>query len=195
MGDLLADTYLAGVPGGADFALMNPGSVRADLVYTGTGTVTFSDLATIEPFGNTLVTLNLTGVQIVRLLEQQWESPNHTAKVNTATGAVGRLLLPSKGLTYTYDNSQPAGAASGQGNRIVTGTLKLNGVAIDPVKTYKIATNSFLGTGTGGDNFTVMAKSGANVLDTKVLDLDAFIAYMAAHSPVSPPAARITRLN
>ncbi|WP_295955057.1 bifunctional metallophosphatase/5'-nucleotidase [Rhodoferax sp.] len=195
MGDLLADTYLAGVPGGADFALMNPGSVRADLVYTGTGTVTFSDLATIEPFGNTLVTLNLTGAQIVRLLEQQWESPNHTAKTNTATGAVGRLLLPSQGLTYTYDNNQPAGAASGQGNRIVAGTLKLRGVAIDPAKTYKIATNSFLGTGTGGDNFTVMATQGSNILDTKVLDLDAFIAYMGAHSPVSPPAARITRLN
>ncbi|BDT67311.1 hypothetical protein os1_14860 [Comamonadaceae bacterium OS-1] len=195
MGDLLADTYLAGVPGGADFALMNPGSVRADLVYTGTGTVTFSDLATIEPFGNTLVTLNLTGAQIVRLLEQQWEAPNHTAKVNTVTGAVGRLLLPSQGLTYTYDNNQPAGAASGLGNRIVPGTLKLLGVAIDPAKTYKIATNSFLGTGTGGDNFTVMAKSGTNIVDTKVLDLDAFIAYMASHSPVSPPTPRITRLN
>lgn len=195
LGDLMADTYLAGVPGGADFALVNPGSVRADLVYTGTGAVTYSDLATIEPFGNTLVTLNLTGAQIVRLLEQQWEAPNNTAKVNTVTGAVGRLLLPSQGLTYTYDNSRPAGAASGQGNRIVSGTLKLNGVPIDAAKTYKIATNSFLGTGTGGDNFTVMAQSGTNILDTKVLDLDAFIAYFSSHSPVSPPAPRITRLN
>jgi len=195
LGDLMADTYLEGVPGGADFALVNPGSVRADLTFAGTGAVTYSDLATIEPFGNTLVTLNLTGAQIVRLLEQQWEAPNNTAKVNTVTGAVGRLLLPSKGLTYTYDNNQPAGATSGQGNRIVAGTLKLNGVAIDPGKTYKIATNSFLGTGTGGDNFTVMAKLGTNSLDTKVLDLDAFTAYFATHSPVSPPTARITRLN
>jgi 5'-nucleotidase len=73
--------------------------------------------------------------------------------------------------------------------------MRLNGVPIDLTKTYKIATNSFLGTGTGGDNFTVMARQGTNVVDTKILDLDAFIAYFKANSPVSPPAPRITRLN
>ncbi len=195
LGALMADTYKSGVPGGADIAFVNPGSVRADLTYTGSGAVTFSNLATIEPFGNTLVTLNLTGAQILRLLEQQWEAPNNTAKFNTATGAVGRLLLVSNGFTYTYDNNQPAGAASGTGARVVVSSMRLNGVAIDPAKTYKIATNSFLGTGKGGDNFTVMALQGSNVVDTKILDLDAFIDYFRVNSPVSPPAARITRQN
>ena len=195
LGALMADTYKSGVPGGADIAFVNPGSVRADLTYSGTGAVTFSNLATIEPFGNTLVTLNLTGAQILRLLEQQWEAPNNTAKFNTVTGAVGRLLLVSNGFTYTYDNSQPAGAASGLGARVVAGSMRLNGVAIDLTKTYKIVTNSFLGTGSGGDNFTVMARQGTNVVDTKILDLDAFIDYFKANSPVSPPAPRITRLN
>lgn len=195
LGAVMADTYKSGVPGGADIAFVNPGSVRADLTFSGTGAVTFSNLATIEPFGNTLVTLNLTGAQLVRLLEQQWEAPNNTAKFNAVTGAVGRLLLVSNGFTYTYDNNQPAGAASGQGARVVVGSMRLNGVPIDLTKTYKIATNSFLGTGTGGDNFTVMARQGTNVVDTKILDLDAFIDYFKANSPVSPPAARITRLN
>jgi 5'-nucleotidase len=192
MGDVMADSYLSGAPGGADIAFTNPGGVRADLTYTAPGTVTYAALNTVEPFGNTLSTLNLTGAQILRLLEQQWEAPNNTAKTNTTTNSVGRILQPSKGLTYTYDNNQPAGLAAGQGNRIVAGTLKLNGVAIDPAKSYKIVTNSFLAS--GGDNFKVMA-TGTNITDTKMLDLDAFIAYFKANSPVSPPAPRVTRLN
>jgi 5'-nucleotidase len=192
MGDVMADSYLSGVPGGADIAFTNPGGVRADLTYTAPGTVTYAALNTVEPFGNTLSTLNLTGAQLLRLLEQQWEAPNNTAKTNTATNSVGRLLQPSKGLTYSYDNNQLAGLAAGMGNRIVPGTLKLNGVAIDPAKSYKIVTNSFLAA--GGDNFKVMA-TGSNITDTKMLDLDAFIAYFKANSPVSPPAPRITRVN
>ena len=192
MGDVMADSYLMGVPGGADIAFTNPGGVRADLTFTAPGTVTYAALNTVEPFGNTLSTLNLTGAQILRLLEQQWEAPNNTAKTNAATNSVGRLLQPSKGLTYSYDNGQPAGLAAGLGNRIVAGSLKLNGVAIDPTKSYKIVTNSFLAG--GGDNFKVMA-TGTNITDTKMLDLDAFIAYFKANSPVSPPAPRVTRLN
>jgi 5'-nucleotidase len=192
MGDVIADSYLAGVPGGADIALTNPGGVRADLTYTAPGNVTYAALNTVEPFGNTLATLNLTGAQILRLLEQQWEAPNNTAKTNAATNSVGRMLQLSKGLTYTYDNNHPAGLAAGLGNRIVAGSLKLNGVAIDPAKSYKIVTNSFLAT--GGDNFTVMA-TGTNITDTKIVDLAALIAYFVANSPLSPPASRVTRLN
>ena len=192
LGAVMADSYLIGVPGGADIAFVNPGSVRADLIYTAPGTVTYSMLSTVEPFGNTLVTLNLTGAQIQSLLEQQWSAANRTAKTNPATGGAGRLLQVSKGLTYSFDNTKIAGNFAVDGSPIVAGTLKLNGVAIDPAKSYKIVTNSFLSL--GGDNFGVMA-TGTNVTDSKMLDLDAFIAYFKANSPVSPPAARITRLN
>jgi 5'-nucleotidase len=139
-----------------------------------------------------LFTLNLTGAQIVRLLEQQWEAPNNTAKTNPVSGAVGRLLQVSKGLTYSYDNNQAAGAAAGSGNRLVAGSLKLNGVLIDSAKSYRVVTNSFLAA--GGDNFAVMA-TGTNPLDTKTNDLVAFINFFATNSPVSPPAPRITRIN
>jgi 5'-nucleotidase len=192
MGDVMADSYLMGVPGGADIGITNPGGVRADLTYTAPGTVTYAALATVEPFGNTLSTLNLTGAQLQSLLEQQWSAANRSAKINTTTGTSGRILQVSKGLTYTFDNSKIAGNFAIDGSPIVAGTLKLNGVAIDPTKSYKIVTNTFLAG--GGDNFTVMA-TGSNITDTKMLDLDAFIAYFKANSPVSPPTPRVTRLN
>ena len=192
MGGVMADSYLLGAPGGADIGITNPGGVRADLVFTGAGTVTYKMLNDVEPFGNTLSTLTLTGAQIQSLLEQQWSAVNRAAKTNPATGGAGRLLQVSKGLTYTFDNSKIAGDFALAGSPIVAGTLKLNGVAIDPTKSYKIVTNSFLAA--GGDNFTVMA-TGANIKDTKMLDLEAFIAYFKANSPVSPPTPRVTRLN
>jgi len=203
LGDLMADSYLAAAPLGADIAFVNPGSVRADLLFTNpgrtNGVVTLADLSTIEPFGNTLTTMNLTGSQILRLLEQQWESPNHTAKTNASTSTVGRILCISKGLTYSYDNNVAAGAASGAGGRVVAGSVKLNGVAIDPVRSYKVITNSYLSilnptSPAGPDNFTILSQ-GTNKLDTKILDLDAFIAYFAANAGLSAPVSRVTRVN
>jgi 5'-nucleotidase len=193
LGAVMADSYLNGIPGGADIAFVNPGSVRADLTYTAPGTVTYSALNTVEPFGNNLTTLNLTGAQIQSLLEEQWNAANRTAKTNPATGGAGRLLAVSRGLSYTFDNAKIGGNFAIDGSPIVAGSLKLNGVAIDPAKSYKIVTNSFM-IGTAADNFTVLAK-GSNITDTKILDLEAFIAYFKANSPLSPPAARITRLN
>jgi 5'-nucleotidase len=200
LANVMADSYLTGVPGfTADVAFVNPGSVRADILSTvsgkTTGTVLYSELATIEPFGNTLMSLNLTGAQIARLLEEQWEAPNHTAKTNPATGTVGRILGVSSGLTYTYDNATPAGAVKGSGARIVSGSIRINGAALDPAKSYKVITNSYMATGTAPDNFTTMAGQGTNKLDTKMLDLDAFIAYFRANANVTSPAARVTRLN
>jgi 5'-nucleotidase len=71
----------------------------------------------------------------------------------------------------------------------------VNDVALDTTKTYRVVTNSFLGLGTGGDNFSIAATQGTNVLDTKILDLDGMIAFFKDKSPVAPPAARIMRLN
>jgi 5'-nucleotidase len=56
-------------------------------------------------------------------------------------------------------------------------------------------TGLYLATGTAPDNFTTMAQQGANKLDTKIIDLDAFVAYFKANANLSSPAARVTRLN
>jgi 5'-nucleotidase len=200
LANVMADSYLSGVPGyTADVAFVNPGAVRQDLLKTAAGkadgAVLYSELATIEPFANNLMVLNLTGAQIIRLLEEQWETPNNTVKTNPATKTVGRILGVSKGFSYTYDNGVAAGAAKGSGARVVSGSVKFNGVALDLAKTYQVVTNSYLATGTAPDNFTTMAQQGANKLDTKIIDLDAFVAYFKANTNLSSPTPRVTRLN
>lgn len=205
MGGVMADAYLYGTPGGADFAVLNPGGVRSDLTcasgFNPPCPVTYSQVNTVAPFANTLVKVNLTGAQIVRLLEQQWEAPNCTAKYNGTTFQYGRLLQVSKELTYSFDNSVNAWttgntptncATAGSGSRVIVSTVKVNGVNLDLNKTYTVVTNNFLALGSGGDNFTVMATNGKNVIDTKVLDLDAMISYFRDKSPVAVPTLRIT---
>jgi len=200
LANVMADSYLSGVPGyTADVAFVNPGAVRQDLLKTAAGkadgAVLYSELATIEPFANNLMVLNLTGAQIIRLLEEQWETPNNTAKTNPATKTVGRILGVSKGFTYTYDNNAASGAAKGSGARVVSGSVMLNGITLDAAKTYKIVTNSYLATGSAPDNFTTLTLQGANKLDTKIIDLDAFVAYFKANANLSSPTPRVTRLN
>ena len=194
MGDVMSDFMYAGVPK-ADFAITNPGGVRSDLIYSAAkgGVVTYGDLLTVAPFGNDLVTVDLTGAQIIRLLEQQWEALNCAAKSGPTTlNSCGRMLQVSSQLSYSWDFSKPAGAADGQGARVVINTVKIGGVAIDLAKTYRIATVFFLGQ--GGDNFTVM-QAGKNYIATGYKDIDAFVAYMKANPKLAPPSKRITRLN
>ena len=81
LGNLIADAQLAATSaaanGGAQIAFMNPGGVRADLDYEQIsggeqpGQVTYGEAFSVQPFGNTLVTMDLTGAQIEQLLEQQ----------------------------------------------------------------------------------------------------------------------------
>jgi 5'-nucleotidase len=132
----------------------------------------------VQPFGNTLVTMTLTGAQLEQTLEQQW--------VTQTDGSVRFLHLGvSNGLTYSWSASAPVG------NRIDPATIKLNGVTVDPAASYRVTVNSFLAD--GGDGFTTL-RSGTNRVGGGV-DLDAFTAYLGAHAPVAPPAAnRVTPL-
>ena len=94
------------------------------------------------------------------------------------------MLLPSRGLTYSYDLARPAG------QRILD--LRLNGAPVRDDASYRVAMNSFLAT--GGDNFTVFSEGTDPVGGPQ--DIDALERYIAACSPLTPPAAdRITRLS
>jgi 5'-nucleotidase len=186
LGDVIADGQLeATTPpelGGAVVAFMNPGGIRADLTFAGSptgegdGNVTYGEMFTVQPFGNNLVTLTLTGAQIDTLLEQQFDNP-----------VVGqsRILQVSTGFTYSWSASAPTGS------KVDIASIMLNGVPIDPNGTYRVTVNSFLAD--GGDNFFVLTQ-GTNRLGGAV-DTDAFEAYFQAHSPVPPgPQNRITQL-
>ncbi|MGW2087861.1 bifunctional metallophosphatase/5'-nucleotidase [Streptomyces sp. NPDC001880] len=187
LGDLIADAQLEGLApadkGGAVVALMNPGGIRADLVYASAdgktdGVVTYGEAFTVQPFTNMMNVVDLTGAQLVEALQQQVSGSNEASP---------KILQVSKGLTYTLDMTK-TGAA-----RVVTDTIKLNGEAIDPAKSYRVAMNEFLAG--GGDGFAALGQ-GTNKL-VGASDLDLFNAYLAAHStaetPLAPPAAdRIT---
>jgi 5'-nucleotidase len=180
LGNLIADAQLDATSpsnkGGAQIAFMNPGGVRADLVPAGDGSVTYGQIFSVQPFGNSLVVKTMTGAQIKALLEQQFNS-------GTNTVASPRVLLPSRSLSYSYSLSAPAGS------RI--SNMALNGTAMADGTSYRVTMNSFLAT--GGDNFTVF-NQGTDTLGGDQ-DVDALEAYIKANSPLAPPSTnRITAL-
>ena len=169
LGDVIADAQLAATApadlGGAQLALMNAGGIRADL---DAGPVTYGEAFSVQPFGNSLVTMTLTGAQLDAVLEQQF------------TGGIG-ILQVSHTLNYTRL------AAAGPDGRVTD--IKINGVALDPAASYRVTVNNFLAE--GGDNYTVL-RQGINRLGGDV-DLDALVRYFEANSPVAPgPQNRIT---
>jgi 5'-nucleotidase len=186
LGDLIADGQLDATndPGFGDavVAFMNPGGIRADLTYSqisGTelpGEVTYGEMFTVQPFGNSMVTMTLTGAQIDTLLEQQFVGCGQSSN---------RILQVSAGFTYTWS------ASGGACAKVDPTTIKINGVTVDPNASYRVTVNSFLAD--GGDNFVVL-KLGTNRLGGEV-DTDAFERYLKANSPYAPTLLdRITRI-
>ncbi|WP_394614568.1 bifunctional metallophosphatase/5'-nucleotidase [Lentzea sp. JNUCC 0626] len=178
LGNLIADSQLAGTTGnGAVLALMNPGGVRADLTFAtspeneGNGVATYGEAFTVQPFGNILQTVTLTGANIKTVLEQQFSA------------ARTFVLQPSAGLKYSWSQSAPFGSK--------VSNVTLNGVPLDPNASYRVTINSFLQG--GGDGFSEFTK-GTNITGGGI-DLDAFSAYLTAHPGQAAPALdRITQL-
>ena len=174
-GDFLSDAMLfGGRKAGAQIAFTNQGGVRADLIPAANGDVTYGQIFAVQPFGNDLVVLTLTGAQLKALLEQEFEGGKKTPDKPT-------MLLPSAGFAYSYDPRR------GSGERIVE--MRLNGKTIDPGASYRIAIGSFLVT--GGDDFAVF-KQGTDVTDVGI-DLDGTEAYLRTN-PAVPKLGRIKNL-
>ncbi len=177
LGDVIADAQLsatagAGV-GNAVVAFMNPGGIRADLP---SGVVTYGQAFSVQPFGNSLVTMTLTGAQIHTLLEQQFVGCGQSSN---------RVLQVSDGFTYEWD------ASGGACDKVDPTTIEIGGVTVDSGTGYRVTVNSFLAD--GGDNFAVLPL-GTDRLGGEV-DLDALVTYFGANSPVAPgPQNRIARI-
>lgn len=166
LGNLVADIMLDAAPT-AQIAIVNPGSLRDDLLHGDTGVVTYQQVASVQPFGNTLITMNLTGAQLRALLEEQWQPLGEAEQK--------RHLGVSDGFAYTY---LPDAA---RGSRIVD--ITLDGVPIDAAAQYSVVTNAFLAS--GGDEFATF-KLGTARQDTGLNDLQVTIEYFAAHAEVAP---------
>ena len=188
MGNVIADAQLAATAapglGDAVMAFMNPGGVRGPLTYLsspageGDGVVTYGESFTVQPFGNSLVTMSLTGAQIEQMLERQFCGP-----LNDGTNT--KVLLPSAGFHYVYDTSEAAALDADCLRDVVNpASMTLNLSPILAGTTYRVTVNSFLAD--GGDSFSVLL-GGTDRLGGAV-DTDALEAYLSAFGPVSPPA-------
>jgi 5'-nucleotidase len=179
LGQVIADAQLAATApagfGEAVVAFMNKGGVRDELDFAasgneGDGNVTFGEAFMVQPFGNSLVTMTLTGAQIDAVLEQQFQ------------GAVSALDV-SNGFTYSLS------ASAAPGSKV--SNIQINGTPVTDTGTYRVTVNSFLAD--GGDNYPVLAQ-GTDRLGGEV-DLDALVAYFEDNSPVAPgPQNRVTPL-
>jgi 5'-nucleotidase len=186
LGDVIADAQLEfttpAANGGSVIAMTNPGGIRTDLLFTQisggelAGQVTYAEAFAVQPFSNLMVAMDLTGAQLKDVLEQQFVGCGQP--VNSQ-----KILQVSAGFTYSWSASAPCGSK--------ISNMMLNGTPIDPATIYRVTVNNFLAG--GGDNFTKFT-AGTN-LYTSGVDLDAFAAYITAHSPVAPgPMNRITVL-
>ena len=172
MGKLVADAQLeATKEAGAVIAFMNAGGVRAPLDHAGDGPITYADIYAAYPFDNTLVTMTLSGAQIVRLLEQQ---------LGRAATAV---LQVSSGFSFAWDPRLPAG------QRVVPGSVTLHGKPLEPGAPYRVTVNSF--NAAGGDGLTVL-REGRDVVRGGAAR-DALERYVARYSPVAVPTDRRAR--
>jgi 5'-nucleotidase len=206
-GDLIADAQLAATQpaglGGAVMAFMNAGGVRSPGFVNAANTypydLTYGNAFTVQPFGNSLVTLTLTAQQLKDVLEQQFANC-------LGQGTANRIMQTASGLRYSWS------ATGSCGTRIkdvsftptdvtvvphqVTGPVDfivVNGVVQNPSQTYRVTVNNFMAT--GGDGFAVFT-GGTNVLGG-AQDIDALTAYLAgfkssaaAYNPTSAALAK-----
>lgn len=119
----------------ADFALQNPGGMRADL---DAGEILRGEVYAIMPFDNTIVMLKMTGAELRLALEQSLR---------------GDRITQVSGLRYAFDMSRPALS------RVTEFTLP-DGTPIDPDRTYQVAANNFMAS--GGDQYDALASAEKN---------------------------------
>ncbi|CAN7196383.1 5'-nucleotidase C-terminal domain-containing protein [Rossellomorea sp. LjRoot5] len=173
LGNLIADGMVARANESVEtyIGLQNGGGIRASI---DAGDITLGEVLTTMPFGNQLVTLDLTGQEIKDALEHS------VAKVE-GQDAPGEFLQVS-GIKYKYDINKPAG------ERVWYLEVKTsNGFEkIDPEKMYSVATNAF--TANGGDGYTMFKKAKEEGRQTElfVADFEVFTSYLEKNNPVSP---------
>lgn len=131
LGNLATNAFLWKT--GADAAFTNGGGIRASIEV---GDITKKDIVTVFPFGNYIVTKNITGEALLEALE---------LGVSAYPEPLGGFLQVA-GITFSFDPSKPAGS------RVVE--AKINGEILDPEAEYLIATNDFMAV--GGDGYTML---------------------------------------
>jgi 5'-nucleotidase len=192
-GSLIADSQLAATQpatfGNAVIAFMNGGGVRSpgftfksSTANEGDGNITYGEAFTVQPFGNSLVTLSLTGKDLKDFLEEQFAGC--LGQSATAT----RFALPSAGFKYTWDGAKACGARISNVTLNSGGTssetiVDAGGAVVNPTKSYRVTVNNFMAD--GGDGYSTLVKGSNRVGGAQ--DIDALTAYMAGFKAPSAP--------
>lgn len=152
IGTLVARAMLAKT--GADLALMNSGGIRDSLPA---GRITYRDVLKVQPFGNTLVVVTLSGAELREVLAA-------AARMTPGSGAFPQI----------------AGAElEVEGDRLIE--ARVGGAPIDANRRYRLALNRF--TAAGGDGYPKLVAH-PGFVDTGFVDADALREYLAQHSPL-----------
>ncbi|MDI6441178.1 bifunctional UDP-sugar hydrolase/5'-nucleotidase UshA [Cronobacter dublinensis] len=152
MGHLILNAQIART--GADFAVMSGGGIRDSIEG---GDITYKDVLKVQPFGNTLVYVDMTGKEVVEYLTA-------VAQKKPDSGAYPQFA----NVSFT--------ASGGALN-----DLKIKGEPVDPAKTYRMATLSF--NATGGDGYPPIDKKPGYV-NTGFVDAEVLKQYIQQSSPL-----------
>lgn len=148
-------------------AMQNGGGIRASIDQ---GDITLGEVLTVLPFGNNLVTLDLTGEEILAALEHSVSTP----------GSGGFMQV--SGLKFKYDPAKPVD------ERVwYVEALTADGYEeLQLDKTYRVATNAF--TADGGDGYSMFktAKDAGRITELYIVDFEVFTSYLEKFNPVSP---------
>ncbi len=154
LGNLVCDAMREAA--GADAAIQNNGGIRTTIPK---GKITLEQAYMLLPFDNNLMTMELTGAQIIGLLEQNAKTEG---------------MLQVSGLKVVYDMT------AAEGSRVKD--LAIGGKPAERLRTYRVTTNDFLAA--GGDRFDIFRAGKNAVIGDNVRD--AFLDYLKKHSPVYP---------
>lgn len=155
----------------ADFGIMNPGGVRAEIDDNGDGTVTLGESFSAQPFANTYGTVDITGAQVYTMLEQQW------ADESTQDSRPILALGLSDSINFTYEVDADFGHHVKQ--------VFIDNKLVDPKskELYTVTSNAFLLD--AGDGFNVFA-DGVNYNDTGTIDNEVFNEFLGGFTEDDP---------
>lgn len=154
MGNVIADAMLAYTQRNQTaIAFMNRGGIRSAIEP---GPITYGEIISTQPFGNTLVVMDVSGNDIKRMLE--------------VGGQKAGTVQVSKGFAYQATRGG-----------IIT-SMTLHGNPLSDLGKYRIVVNNFMAR--GGDGFTSLAEASGYRLDTGLLDSEALIDYVKKNSPI-----------
>ncbi len=153
---------------GADLAIMNAGGVRDSLPE---GKVTYRDVLKVQPFGNQISMIRLTGAELLKYLEA-------VARMTPGSGAFPQTV----GVQMLIEGG-------------VLKEAKVQGRPIEPQREYRLALNNF--TAGGGDGYPKLSDHPGHV-NTGLVDADVMRAFISAGSPLkaadfTPPPGDVVR--